>query len=337
MKSYIPENYKSLLGIYDTQKAISLLKRLFEDKLCAVLSLNRVSAPIFVEAGTGLNDDLNGVERPVSFDILRSDKTAQVVQSLAKWKRMALKRYGFYPGKGLCTDMDAIRRDEDELDNLHSVYVDQWDWEKVILPENRTIDYLKLTVMDIVSAICDTQDTMQAIYPQLQCLGKLDRRVSFVTSQQLEDMYPDMSPKERENTYTKEHKTVFIIGIGGALKSGKPHDGRAPDYDDWSLNGDILFWDDVLGCAMEISSMGIRVDPESLDRQLRLSGKDDRRSLPYHKALLNGELPLTIGGGIGQSRLSMLLLGKAHIGEVQASIWDADTVKVCSEHGVMLL
>ena len=337
MKSYIPENYKTLLGIYDTQKAISLLKRLFEDKLCAVLSLNRVSAPIFVESGTGLNDDLNGVERPVSFDILRSDKTAQVVQSLAKWKRMALKRYGFYPGKGLCTDMDAIRRDEDELDNLHSVYVDQWDWEKVILPENRTIDYLKLTVMDIVSAICDTQDTMQAIYPQLQCLGKLERRVSFVTSQQLEDMYPGMTPKERENAYTKEHKTVFIIGIGGALRSGKPHDGRAPDYDDWTLNGDILFWDDVLGYAMEVSSMGIRVDPEALDRQLKLSGKDDRRTLPYHKALLNGELPLTIGGGIGQSRLSMLLLGKAHIGEVQASIWDEDTVKVCEEHGVMLL
>ena len=288
MKSYIPENYKTLLGIYDTQKAISLLKRLFEDKLCAVLSLNRVSAPIFVESGTGLNDDLNGVERPVSFDILRSDKTAQVVQSLAKWKRMALKRYGFYPGKGLCTDMDAIRRDEDELDNLHSVYVDQWDWEKVILPENRTIDYLKLTVMDIVSAICDTQDTMQAIYPQLQCLGKLERRVSFVTSQQLEDMYPGMTPKERENAYTKEHKTVFIIGIGGALRSGKPHDGRAPDYDDWTLNGDILFWDDILGCAMEVSSMGIRVDPEALDRQLKLSGKDDRRTLPYHKALLNG-------------------------------------------------
>ena len=337
MKSYIPENYKTLLGIYDTQKAISLLKRLFEDKLCAVLSLNRVSAPIFVESGTGLNDDLNGVERPVSFDILRSDKTAQVVQSLAKWKRMALKRYGFYPGKGLCTDMDAIRRDEDELDNLHSVYVDQWDWEKVILPENRTIDYLKLTVMDIVSAICDTQDTMQAIYPQLQCLGKLERRVSFVTSQQLEDMYPGMTPKERENAYTKEHKTVFIIGIGGALRSGKPHDSRAPDYDDWTLNGDILFWDDILGCAMEVSSMGIRVDPEALDRQLKLSGKDDRRTLPYHKALLNGELPLTIGGGIGQSRLSMLLLGKAHIGEVQASIWDEDTVKVCEEHGVMLL
>ncbi len=337
MKSYIPEDYKTLLGIYDTQKAISLLKRLFEDRLCAELSLNRVSAPIFVETGTGLNDDLSGVERPVSFDILRSEKTAQVVQSLAKWKRMALKRYGFYPGKGLCTDMDAIRRDEDELDNLHSVYVDQWDWEKVILPENRTIDYLKLTVMDIVTAICDTQDTMQAIYPQLQCLGKLERRVSFITSQQLEDMYPDMTAKERENAYTKEHKTVFIIGIGGTLKSGKPHDGRAPDYDDWSLNGDILFWDELLDCAMEISSMGIRVDPETLDRQLRISGKDDRRTLPYHKALLNGELPLTVGGGIGQSRLSMLLLGKAHIGEVQASIWDENTVKLCEERGVMLL
>jgi len=337
MKSFIPENYRTLLGIYDTQKAISLLKRLFEDRLCAELSLNRVSAPIFVETGTGLNDDLSGVERPVSFDILRSEKTAQVVQSLAKWKRMALKRYGFYPGKGLCTDMDAIRRDEDELDNLHSVYVDQWDWEKVIMPENRTLDYLKLTVMDIVTAICDTQDTMQAIYPQLQCLGKLERRVSFITAQQLEDMYPELTPKQRENAYTKEHKTVFIIGIGAALRSGKPHDGRAPDYDDWTLNGDILFWDELLGCAMEISSMGIRVDSEALDRQLRISGKDDRRTLPYHKALLNGELPLTIGGGIGQSRLSMLLLGKAHIGEVQASIWDDNTVKVCEENGVMLL
>ena len=337
MKSYIPDDYKTLLGIYDTQKAISLLKRLFEDKLCAQLSLYRVSAPIFVETGTGLNDDLNGVERPVSFDILRSDKTAQVVQSLAKWKRMALKRYGFYPGRGLCTDMNAIRRDEDELDNLHSVYVDQWDWEKIILPENRCIDYLKLTVMDIVTAICDTQDTMQAIYPQLQCLGKLERRVSFVTSQQLEDMYPDMTAKQREYAYTKEHKTVFIIGIGGTLRSGRPHDGRAPDYDDWTLNGDIMFWDDVLDCAMEISSMGIRVDPTALDRQLRISGKDERRTLPYHRALLAGELPLTVGGGIGQSRLSMLLLGKAHIGEVQASIWDAETVRVCEEKGVMLL
>lgn len=337
MKTVIPEGYKSILSIYDTQKAISLLKRLFEDRLGALLNLYRVSAPLFVEESSGLNDNLNGVERPVGFDILRSDKHAEVVQSLAKWKRLALKRYGFYPGKGLYTDMNAIRRDEDELDNLHSVYVDQWDWEKVILPENRNIDYLKSTVMDIVEAICDTQDTMQAIYPQLQCLGKLERRVSFVTSQQLEDAYPELTPKQRENAYLKEHKTAFIIGIGGALKSGQKHDGRAPDYDDWDLNGDIMFWDDVLGCAMEISSMGIRVDPTSLDRQLSIAGCDERRELPYHKMLLAGELPLTIGGGIGQSRLSMLLLGKAHIGEVQASIWDEYTEKVCSETGVTLL
>lgn len=337
MKTVIPEGYKSILSIYDTQKAISLLKRLFEDRLGALLNLYRVSAPLFVEESSGLNDNLNGVERPVGFDILRSDKHAEVVQSLAKWKRLALKRYGFYPGKGLYTDMNAIRRDEDELDNLHSVYVDQWDWEKVILPENRNLDYLKSTVMDIVEAICDTQDTMQAIYPQLQCLGKLERRVSFVTSQQLEDAYPELTPKQRENAYLKEHKTAFIIGIGGALKSGQKHDGRAPDYDDWDLNGDIMFWDDVLGCAMEISSMGIRVDPTSLDRQLSIAGCDERRELPYHKMLLAGELPLTIGGGIGQSRLSMLLLGKAHIGEVQASIWDEYTEKVCSETGVTLL
>ncbi len=337
MKTVIPEGYKSILSIYDTQKAISLLKRLFEDRLGALLNLYRVSAPLFVEESSGLNDNLNGVERPVGFDILRSDKHAEVVQSLAKWKRLALKRYGFYPGKGLYTDMNAIRRDEDELDNLHSVYVDQWDWEKVILPENRNLDYLKSTVMDIVEAICDTQDTMQAIYPQLQSLGKLDRRVSFVTSQQLEDAYPELTPKQRENAYLREHKTAFIIGIGGALRSGQKHDGRAPDYDDWNLNGDIMFWDDVLGCAMEVSSMGIRVDPTSLDRQLSIAGCDERRELPYHKMLLAGELPLTIGGGIGQSRLSMLLLGKAHIGEVQASIWDEYTEKVCIETGVTLL
>lgn len=337
MKTTIPEGYKSILSIYDTQKAISLLKRLFEDNLGAKLNLYRVSAPLFVDEASGINDNLNGYERPVSFDILRSNRRAEVVQSLAKWKRLALKRYGFYPGKGIYTDMNAIRRDEDELDNLHSVYVDQWDWEKVILQENRNLDYLKLTVMDIVSAICDTQDTMQAIYPQLSVLPKLKRQVSFVTAQQLEDMYPELSPKERENVYLKEHGTAFIIGIGAPLKSGKPHDGRAPDYDDWALNGDIMFWYDVLGYAMEVSSMGIRVDPESLDRQLTMSGCDSRRELPYHKALLNGELPLTIGGGIGQSRLSMLLLGKAHIGEVQASIWDEDTVEKCEKAGVILL
>ena len=337
MKTSIPQGYKSLLSIYDTQKAICLLKRLFEDDLGAKLDLYRVSAPLFVDERSGLNDNLNGYERPVSFDILRSDAIAEVVQSLAKWKRLALKRYGFYPGKGIYTDMNAIRRDEDELDNLHSVYVDQWDWEKVILPENRNIDYLKTTVMDIVAAICDTQDTLQAIYPQLSRLEKLCRRVSFITAQQLEDLYPTLTPKERENAYTKEHKTVFIIGIGGALRSGRPHDGRAPDYDDWELNGDILFWDEVLDCAMEISSMGIRVDPEALDRQLSISGCDMRRELPYHKALLSGQLPLTIGGGIGQSRVSMLLLGKAHIGEVQVSIWDSTTVEKCEKAGVTLL
>lgn len=337
MKTFIPEGYVSLLNIYDTQKAISLLKRLFEDRLGALLNLSRVSAPLFVAENSGLNDNLNGYERPVSFDILRSDTKGEVVQSLAKWKRMALKRYGFYPGKGIVADMDAIRRDEDELDNLHSVYVDQWDWEKVILSENRNIDYLKATVLDIVQAICDTQDTMQAIYPQLQHLGKLSRNVSFISSQDLEDMYPELTPKHRENRYTKEHKTVFIIGIGAPLKSGKPHDGRAPDYDDWDLNGDILFWDDVLDCSIELSSMGIRVSPESMDRQLKAANCDDRRALPYHKALLNGELPLTIGGGIGQSRLSMLLLGKAHIGEVQASVWDEDTIETCRKAGVILL
>ena len=337
MQTTIPAGYTSLLSIYDTQKAISLLKRLFEDRLAALLNLYRVSAPLFVEENSGLNDNLNGYERPVSFDILRSEHRAQVVQSLAKWKRVALKRYGFFPGKGLYTDMDAIRRDEDELDNLHSVYVDQWDWEKVILPENRNLDYLKLTVMEIVTAICDTQDTMQAIYPQLQTLGKLERRVSFVTAQELEDRYPALTPKERENAWLREHKTAFIIGIGGKLKSGRPHDGRAPDYDDWALNGDIMVWNELLGCAFELSSMGIRVDPKSLDRQLTLAGCDERRELPYHKALLNGELPLTIGGGIGQSRLSMLLLGKAHIGEVQASIWDEATVKACGDAGVTLL
>ena len=337
MHTFIPEGYQSLLSIYDTQKAISLLKRIFADNLGAKLDLYRVSAPLFVDENSGLNDNLNGYERPVSFDILHADARAEVVQSLAKWKRLALKRYGFWPGKGIYTDMNAIRRDEDELDNMHSVYVDQWDWEKVILPENRNLDYLKLTVMDIVTAICDTQSTMQAIYPQLSVLPKLEKRVTFITAQQLEDLYPDLTPKQRENAFVREHKTVFLIGIGSVLRSGIKHDGRAPDYDDWELNGDILFWDDLLDCAMEVSSMGIRVDPASLDRQLTLSGCDDRRALPYHRALLNGELPLTIGGGIGQSRLSMLLLGKAHIGEVQASIWDDDTVSLCEKAGVMLL
>ena len=337
MKSFIPAGYRSLLSIYDTQKAISLLKRLFEDRLGALLNLYRVSAPLFVAEDSGLNDNLNGVERPVSFDILRSDTRAEVVQSLAKWKRLALKRYDFRPGEGLYTDMNAIRRDEDELDNLHSVYVDQWDWEKVILPEERTEATLEDTVRKIVEAVCDTQDTMQAIYPQLQALGKLRREVTFVTAQALEDRWPDKTPKEREDALLKEAGTAFILGIGGALRSGRPHDGRAPDYDDWTLNGDILVWNELLGRSFELSSMGIRVDPPALDRQLRLASCEERRTLPYHRMLLAGELPLTIGGGIGQSRLSMLLLGKAHIGEVQASIWDEETAETCRKAGVMLL
>lgn len=337
METFIPDGYKSILGVYDTQKAIGLLKRLFEDNLSAALNIHRVSAPLFVEENTGLNDNLNGVERPVDFDVKYTGTHAQVVQSLAKWKRMALHRYGFYPGKGLYTDMNAIRRDEDELDNLHSIYVDQWDWEKVISESDRTVDCLKSTVIDIVRAVCETQSTMQAVYPKLTQLSRLERSVKFISAQALEDMYPDKSPKERENIITEEYKTVFIMGIGGKLRSGKPHDGRSPDYDDWDLNGDILFWNDVLGCAFEISSMGIRVDPEALDRQLTEAGCDGRRELLYHRMLLAGELPLTIGGGIGQSRLSMLLLGKAHIGEVQASVWPEDTKKLCAERGVMLL
>ena len=337
MKTFIPAGYRSLLSIYDTQLAIGLLHRLFEDNLSGALNLSRVSAPLFVEEKTGLNDNLNGVERPVAFDIPVTNTEAQVVQSLAKWKRMALHRYGFYPGKGLYTDMNAIRRDEDELDNLHSVYVDQWDWEKVITEHERTLDYLKTTVIDIVRAVCDTQDTLQAIYPKLLRVPKLDRNISFVTAQELEDRWPDRTPRERENLYVQEHPTTFLMGIGAPLRSGKPHDGRSPDYDDWSMNGDILFWNGLLGCAFELSSMGIRVDAETLDRQLTAAKCDYRRAYTYHQMLLRNELPLTIGGGIGQSRLSMLLLGKAHIGEVQASVWPAGDHALCEENGVMLL
>lgn len=337
MSVYIPENYHSLLGIYDTQKGIGLLRRIFEDNLAANLNLNRVSAPLFVRKDSGINDNLNGYERPVEFEILNAEGTAQIVHSLAKWKRLALKRYNFYPGKGLYTDMNAVRRDEEVLDNLHSVYVDQWDWEKVILPNERNLDYLKSTVIDIVQALCDTQKTMKAIYPALNRVPDISREVTFISSQSLEDQYPDLSPKEREHAFVKEHPTTFIIGIGGKLRSGIPHDGRAPDYDDWELNGDILVWDSLLDCPLEVSSMGIRVDPESMDKQLTLAGCDDRRLLPYHQMLLKGDLPLTIGGGIGQSRVSMLLLGKAHIGEVQASIWDDETQKICLENGIMLL
>ena len=334
--SYIPEHYTSRLNLYDTQKAIGLLKRLFEDTLCGALNLRRVSAPLFVEASTGLNDDLSGVERAVSFDIPATGRDAQVVHSLAKWKRMALYRYQFSVGEGLFTDMNAIRRDE-ELDNLHSVYVDQWDWEKVLAPRDRNVEYLQNTVRTIVKAICETQSTLRSVYPQLTALPPVCPDVSFVTAQELEDKWPDLTPKERENAWVKDHPTTFVMGIGAALKSGKPHDGRAPDYDDWSLNGDILVWNPVLESAFELSSMGIRVSPESLDHQLTVAGCDSRRSLTFHKLLLEGKLPLTIGGGIGQSRLCMFLLGKAHIGEVQASVWDPDTIAACKDAGVILL
>ncbi len=333
-KIIIPEGYASSLNLYDTQSAIALIKHNFQDTLAAALHLKRVSAPLFVEPATGLNDNLSGVERPVHFDVPATGSTAEVVHSLAKWKRMALHRYGFRAGKGLYTDMNAIRRDE-ELDNLHSIYVDQWDWEKVITQEDRTAAYLFDTVRAIVTCICHTLDTVHAHFHTSDV--QLRREVSFVTSQELEDAYPDSTPEEREYLYVREHKTAFIMQIGGKLKSGQPHSKRSPDYDDWALNGDILFYYPLLDCVMEISSMGIRVNRESLDRQLTLSGCDDRRQLLYHRMLLNGELPLTMGGGIGQSRLCMLLLNKAHIGEVQSSVWDAETERLCSAAGITLL
>lgn len=330
----LPAGYTPCLGLYDTQKAIGLIKQMFEIKLCAALHLKRVTAPLFVDPALGLNDDLNGIERPVSFDVPATGCNAQVVHSLAKWKRLALHQYGFRVGNGLVTDMNAIRRDE-ELDNLHSIYVDQWDWEKVIDASQRTPEFLQQTVRNIVYAISSTLDEQKWQFPSLNTT--LCREVSFVTSQQLEDMYPDLTGKERENAYLRQHPTTFIMQIGGALKSGRPHDGRAPDYDDWSLNGDLLFWHEPLQQAVEISSMGIRVDPQALDRQLTLAGCDDRRSLPFHQMLLAGQLPLTIGGGIGQSRLCMLLLGKAHVGEVQVSLWDEQTVEACKQAGIPLL
>ena len=333
-KVYIPEGYKTPLSVYEMQRAIEFIKSNFQTNLCNALNLRRVSAPLFVEALSGLNDDLNGVERAVSFDIPDVGVDGQVVHSLAKWKRLALKRYEFNVGKGLVTDMDAIRRDE-ELDNLHSIYVDQWDWEKVIEREDRCADYLKRTVRDIVGAVTETADALNVAFPSLH--NRLPREVFFLTTQELEDMYPALTPKEREDAICREHGVVFLMQIGKTLRSGIKHDGRAPDYDDWELNGDILYWNDVLGRAFEISSMGIRVDEESLDRQLTLAGCDNRRDLPFHRMLLGGELPLTMGGGIGQSRLCMLLIGTAHIGEVQVSLWDKETQSVCEEKGILLL
>ncbi|MBQ8371043.1 MAG: aspartate--ammonia ligase [Clostridia bacterium] len=330
----IPVNYKPRLSVYETQRAIDYIKRTFQMNLAIELNLRRVSAPLFVREDSGLNDNLSGVERPVGFFVPAVGEEAQVVHSLAKWKRLALKRYEFYVGKGLYTDMNAIRRDE-ELDNIHSVYVDQWDWEKVIDRSMRNEEYLRTTVKKIVAAIVATNNALRYEFSQLEC--HIYPEVSFVTSQELENLYPALSPKERENTYVKEHPTTFLMKIGGKLASGKPHDGRAPDYDDWELNGDLLIWNDVLGQALEISSMGIRVDAEALERQLKLANCEERKYLPFHRMLLNDELPLTIGGGIGQSRLCMLMMQNAHIGEVQASIWDAATIKACDEAGIMLL
>ena len=333
-KITIPQGYKTPLSVYEMQRAIEFIKSNFQTNLSNALNLRRVSAPLFVEENSGLNDNLNGVERPVGFDIPDVGENGQVVHSLAKWKRLALKRYEFNVGKGLVTDMNAIRRDE-ELDNLHSVYVDQWDWEKVIDRSDRNIDYLKHTVRDIVNAVTETADALNIAFPSLH--NRLPREVLFLTTQELEDMYPALTPKERENAVCREHGVVFLMQIGKTLRSGIRHDGRAPDYDDWELNGDILYWNPLLERAFEISSMGIRVDEESMDRQLRLAGCDDRRALPFHKMLLNGELPLTMGGGIGQSRVCMLLIGTAHIGEVQVSMWDEETRRTCEEKGILLL
>ena len=335
-KVYIPQDYHTPLSVYEMQRAIEFIKSNFQVNLSNALNLRRVSAPLFVDENSGLNDNLNGVERPVSFDIPDVGTNAQVVHSLAKWKRLALKRYDFKVGKGLFTDMNAIRRDE-EVDNLHSVYVDQWDWEKVIREEDRTEAYLKNVVRSIVSAVCATEMNLHAMFPQLQDLPLHTPNVTFITTQELEDKYPDLTPKERENAFVKENGTTFLMKIGAPLKSGKPHDGRAPDYDDWDLNGDLLFWNEPLQCSYELSSMGIRVSPESMDKQLTMAGCDDRRALPFHKAVLAGELPYTIGGGIGQSRLCMLLLGSVHIGEVQASVWDAETRSACEKAGIPLL
>ncbi len=335
MKDLItPAGYESKLSLRDTQRAIKMIKDTFQVKLSKALNLDRVTAPVIVTKESGINDDLNGVERKVDFDMKNIDGIGEVVQSLAKWKRMALYRYGYQPGEGIYTDMNAIRRDDD-CDNMHSVFVDQWDWEKVINRSDRNIEFLKDTVRKIVTAIADAQRELRAAYPQLG--AEINEDICFITTQELEDMYPELTPKERENAFVKEHGTVFVMQIGGLLRSGIKHDGRAPDYDDWSLNGDILVWNDVLGCAFELSSMGVRVDENSLAEQLMLCNAEERRKFPYHSGILNGTLPLTIGGGIGQSRICMYLLEKAHIGEVQISIWPDEMVKECAEHSIELL
>ena len=335
MSLIIPKDYDPVLDVRQTQEAIKYIRDTFQKEFGKQMNLERVSAPLFVKKSSGLNDNLNGVERPVSFDILGvPGEDIEVVQSLAKWKRLALGRYGFKPKEGLYTNMNAIRRDE-ELDNLHSCYVDQWDWEKVIEKNDRNIETLEETVRTIFKVIKHMQHEVWYKYPE--AVNHLPSEISFITSQELLDMYPDKSPRDREDAIAKERGCVFIEKIGDSLSDGKPHDGRAPDYDDWQLNGDILFWFEPLGRALEVSSMGIRVDETALLNQLSKAGCEDRKNLPYHKMLLEGQLPYTIGGGIGQSRLCMLLLKRAHVGEVQASIWPDDMINECAKHNMILL
>ncbi|MBQ2697819.1 MAG: aspartate--ammonia ligase, partial [Clostridia bacterium] len=326
-----PEGYQPKYGVLDTQRGIKLIKDTFQRYLADALNLQRISAPLFVFPSTGLNDNLSGVERPVSFDVKNiPGENAQVVQSLAKWKRFALKKYEFTPGYGLYTDMNAIRRDDD-VDNLHSIYVDQWDWEVVILKENRTMGLLQETVRRIYKCILDVGRVVREAYPKISL--KLPEEIHFLTTQELEDRYPELTPKQREIAICKELGAVFLMQIGCVLKSGTKHDSRSPDYDDWALNGDILVWYEPLQTVMELSSMGVRVDEDSLVDQCAKADCMDRLSLDYHKALINCELPYTIGGGIGQSRICMFFLHKAHIGEVQASIWSDETRKACEEAG----
>ncbi len=329
------DGYQSKLSLRQTQQAIKVIKDTFQVLLAQNLHLERVTAPVLVTADSGINDDLNGVERKVAFSVKEMDEQkAEVVQSLAKWKRVALGRYGFQPGEGIYTDMNAIRRDDD-MDNTHSIFVDQWDWEAVITADRRNEEYLKKIVRRIVKAIADTNKLLQQKYPLLTF--EVKEEVTFITAQELADRYPGMTGKQREDAVTREYGTVFLMGIGDTLRDGTRHDGRAPDYDDWTLNGDLLLWNETLGHALEISSMGIRVDADALARQLAVAGAEDRMRYPYHRAIAKGELPLTIGGGIGQSRLCMLMLEKAHIGEVQVSIWPAEMAEECKAHGITLL
>ena len=336
MTLILPKDYRPTLTVRDTEAAIVFIRETFQDKLASILGIQRMSAPMFVEQKTGLNDNLNGVERPVAFDVkaMPKEDTIEIVHSLAKWKRLALKKYGFGMHEGLYTNMNAIRRDED-LDNFHSIYVDQWDWEKVIAPSDRSLEYLQQTVNQLYNAFLETEAALVAHYPK--CKAFLPKEITFISSQELEDRYPTLSPQKREEVFAKEKGAIFITQIGKTLRSGKKHDNRAPDYDDWELNGDLIIWNPLLNSALELSSMGIRVDEKSLAHQLQLANAEHRKTLDYHQMLLKGELPLTIGGGIGQSRICMLLMQKAHIGEVQASIWTDDMLQLCEENGIQLL